>query len=468
MKFVNRKKELQRLKNTDSSPSASVAVIWGRRRMGKTRLLLKWIDQRSGVYYAAVESAASIQRKYFALALEDALPGFADVDYPDWTSFFTRLARDAKQAKWQGPIIIDELPYLIAVSPELPSILQKFIDHDAKKAHLHIAFCGSSQRMMQGAILHPSAPLYGRADEILKLGPIAIGYIEEALQLKNPREIVQAYAVWGGVPRYWELAFKNKGPFLETVDRVVLDPMGPLNEESNRLLLEESPSAISLRPILDAIGLGANRLSEIAARINQPATSLTRPIQKLLDLDLIQKEIPYGASAHNSKKTLYKIKDPFLGFWFTTVAPRRSIFSQSTSTTRKKWLKEALPRLLSVTWEELCRQAIPALSEKWGGEVFGKAGRFWDRQSHEWDIISESETRMNILIGEAKWTAKTPTLAFVNKTIENLKRKGIPPMERKQGAQPIYILFIPEKPKGLKTHTSVKVIDAKEVIAALK
>jgi AAA+ ATPase superfamily predicted ATPase len=409
-----------------------------------------------------------VQRKYFAIALEDALPGFSSIEYADWASFFTHLAKETKAAKWQGPLIIDELPYLITVSPELPSILQKFIDHDAKRAKLHVALCGSSQRMMQGAILNHSAPLYGRADEILKLGPISIGYMKEALKLSTPREMLQAYSIWGGVPRYWELSSKSKAPFLETVDQLALDPMGPLSEEPNRLLLEETPSALPLRPILDAIGQGAHRLSEVASRIEQPATSLSRPIQRLLELDLIRKELPYGANDHHSKKTLYKIKDPFLRFWFMIVAPRRSFLSQSTKSSRKKWLKEALPRLVSITWEELCQEAAPLLAEKWKKIPFSRAGRYWDRQGNEWDILAESETREQILIGEAKWTAKTPTLAYTKKVIHELTRKGIPPIERKTSARPIYILFLPEKPKGLTTPPDVRVFDAKQVIAVLK
>ncbi|MFI5421344.1 MAG: ATP-binding protein, partial [Nitrososphaerales archaeon] len=261
MKFINRKHEMARLNNLVKRKEAAVAVVWGRRRVGKTRLLLEWAQKHRGVYYTADESSASIQRTYFALAIAHALPGFADVEYPDWTALFARLARDASNAKWRGPIIIDELPYLISVSPELPSILQKFVDREAKQAEIIIVFCGSSQRMMQGAILDASAPLYGRAQEVIKLGPISAGYIQEALKLKNSREAIESYAIWGGIPRYWELAQKCSGSFFAQIDKLVLDPMGPLNEEPDRLLLEELPPAIHLRPILDAIGLGSHRLS---------------------------------------------------------------------------------------------------------------------------------------------------------------------------------------------------------------
>lgn len=464
MKFVNRHKELERLERVAQSEEAELVVIWGRRRIGKTRLLLEWTERNKGVYFVADESAPSIQRKFFSLALEQALPGFSEVEYPDWNSLFSRLARDAMQVKWRGPIVIDELPYLISLSPELPSILQKFVDHEGKKARLILVLCGSSQRMMQGAVLDESAPLYGRADEIIKLSPITIGYMQEALKLKTPREVVEFYAIWGGIPRYWELVEKTAGATLfEKIDRLVLDPMGQLGEEPQRLLREETPSAMHLRPILDAIGMGANRLSEIAGRIGEPSGSLTRSMERLIELDLIQREIPYGADVKNSKKSLYKIKDPFLRFWFKVVAPRRSLCAQVSIQTRHHWLEEGLPSLFSVTWEELCRLALPSLSQNWGIPC-GTAGRFWQSSGPEWDLLSESLDHSLLVIGEVKWSEKKPSAAWIYKEIQELKNKGIPPIRRSSHSKLQYLLFVPEKPKQLALPPDVRVVEAKEVI----
>lgn len=468
MKFINRHKELERLDRLSSLPEGGVAVIWGRRRVGKTRLLLEWVQKHQGIYFIADESSTSMQRKYFALAIEKALPGFSSVEYPDWRALLERLARDAKNAKWQGPIVIDELPYLISMSKELPSILQKFIDHEAKQAKLIIALCGSSQRMMQGAILDASAPLYGRAQEIIKLSPLSIGYMEEALKLKTPREIVEHYAIWGGIPRYWELIANHGDAFFEKIDKLVLASNGQLNDEPHRLLLEESPSAISLRPLLDAIGLEEHRLSEIASRVGQPATSLTRPIHRLIELDLIEREVPYGTWEQNSKRVLYKIKDPFLRFWFKVVAPRRSFFSQSPSHNRKQILKKELPYLYSILWENLCRQVVPYLFQEEKGPFFGAASRYWHGKGPEWDILASSDDGKALFVGEAKWIDKTPPLSWIEKTIMDMEKKGFPPVTRNPRASFYYGLFIPEKPKKLDLPPNVKVVDAKEVIQALK
>lgn len=455
-----------RLDGLACSKKGGLAVIWGRRRIGKTRLLLEWAAKHDGVYYVADESSAAIQRKYLALALADALPHFADVEYPDWRSLFGRLAKEAKHHGWRGPVIIDELPYLVASSPELPSILQGFIDREAKAASLIVALCGSSQRMMLGTALAPSAPLYGRADVLFKLQSISIAYMGEALKLKKPRDIVEAYAVWGGIPRYWELVSQCEGNLFEKICDLVLDSMAPLQEEPNRLLLEESPSAIVLRPLLDAIGLGAHRLSEIATRIEKPATSLYRFIQQLLDLDLIYREVPYGRSALASKKTLYKIGDPFVRFWFKIIASKRSLLAHATHDERLRYLKKYLPQLFSVTWEELCRSALPFIAQDWG-KGFMEAGRYWHGRDQEWDIVALSEEKRELLLGEAKWLAKRPTEAWVRREINALRSKGIPPIPRPNHLKLNYLLFVPEKPPNFKLPNDVRLIDAKEAIAAL-
>lgn len=465
MQFINRKKEMMRLDSVAKLPDGGVAVVWGRRRVGKTRLLLEWADKQKGVYYTADESVPALQMKYFAMALDQVLPGFGSVEYPDWTSLLSRLARDAKNEGWRGPLIIDELPYLIAASPDLPSILQRFLDIEAKRAKLVIALCGSSQRMMQGAVLDASAPLYGRADQIIKLGPISVGYIEQALSLKKPKEMIESYSVWGGIPKYWELVRNHGGNLFECIDSLVLDPMGPLNDEPNRLLQEEIPTAVSLRPLLDAIGLGSHRLSEIAARTGQPITSLARPIQRLLDLDLVTRETPYNCNEHHSKRTLYKIKDPFLRFWFDIVASRRSHFAQTSSANRLSWLKANMPPYFATAWEEICRQAVPFLP--WGSKasLFGSAGRFWQHgQEAEWDIVSQSIDKDTILIGEAKWTAKAPTEAWIQKTSSNLKSKGIPPIHRDPKSKIRYALFLPEIPQGINLPEDLQLINAADII----
>ncbi len=271
-----------------------LGMVWGRRRIGKTRLLLEWCRRHEGLYVVADLSAPAIQRQYVAEAIGQMLKGFDEVEYPDWRTLLDRLARDSRAAGWRGPLVFDELPYWISTSPELPSILQRWIDHDAKQAGLTVVLAGSSQRMMQGLALDASSPLYGRAKEAMNLPPLGAGYIQGALGLRQASAGVIAYAMWGGVPRYWELAEPFGAELEAGLDANMLDPSGPLHFEPDRLLLEEMPVAQSLRPILDAVGLGAHRLTKVAARIGTPPTALSRSLQRLQEMGLLERQIPFG------------------------------------------------------------------------------------------------------------------------------------------------------------------------------
>ena len=108
--------------------SGALAVIWGRRRVGKTRLFIEWSQRHDGLYTAADPSAPSVQRRYLAAAVDRRFPGFAGVEYLDWRSFLERLAREAGRSGWPGPFVLDELPYLIAADRALPGVLQSWVD----------------------------------------------------------------------------------------------------------------------------------------------------------------------------------------------------------------------------------------------------------------------------------------------------------------------------------------------------
>src|SRR3989339_687244 len=114
MEFFDREEELERLQRL--AQTGGLAVIWGRRRIGKTRLLLQWCKNHDGLYTVADQSAAPIQRRYFASSLAARFPGFDQVQYPDWRSLLQRISAEAVHQRWRGPLILDEFPYLVATS----------------------------------------------------------------------------------------------------------------------------------------------------------------------------------------------------------------------------------------------------------------------------------------------------------------------------------------------------------------
>jgi uncharacterized protein len=468
MDFVDRLAELGRL---GGLPSPGLAVLWGRRRVGKTRLLLEWSRQRAGLYTVADQSAESIQRRYFAEAVASKLPGFDEVEYPDWRTLFRALARGSTQSTSLGPLIIDEVPYLVASSPSLPSVLQSFVDHEAKQAGILLLLAGSSQRMMQGLVLDAAAPLYGRARETIQLRPLRAGWIGKALGLRRAVDCVAAYSVWGGIPWYWELAERFAADLERAVDELILDPMSPLHSEPDRLLLEELPSAATLRPLLDAIGAGAHRLSEIAGRIGQPATSLSRPLGRLVELGLVRREQPFGEHERAGKRALYRIDDPFFRSWFRVVAPHRGLLAASAPRTRRALWRRHVPHLQAQTWEELAREAVPLLDRARTGAhgPFQPAARHWRGGEPEWDVVATSTDETSLLLGECKWFDGPLDEPRLDRLFRALLDKGLPTLPGIAGKATVHALFVPECPARLRRRKApYLVFDAEDVLGVLR
>ncbi len=470
MKFVNRQNELARLDRFAAADEGGLVVIYGRRRVGKTRLLLEWSKKHGGLYTVADQSMAEIQRRYFAEALGAVLSGFADVEYRDWRSLLSRVAREAELAGWRGPLIFDELPYLVLASPELPSVLQRWIDHEARSARLKVAIAGSSQRMMQGFVLSGDAPLFGRAREILEIQPLSPTYLREVFDVPDSVRLVELYTAWGGIPRYWELAQETGGDLPSQVDHLVLYPLGPLHREPDRLLLEDIPSALETRPLLDAIGAGAHRVSEIAGRLGRPATSMARPLDRLLSLGLVRRELPFGEN-EKSKRALYKIADPFFRLWFRVVAPYRAQLASGTLAARRKLLARFWDSLCAQAWEELSRQQVPRMpAESPLGRrgPWGPAARWWHGTQPEWDVVSESIEGESVLLGEVKWSTRPFERKALETAFRELAAKPAPPLpSRLKDAQVVRALFVPEvasRPGSTKASEGLELVTAADLL----
>jgi AAA+ ATPase superfamily predicted ATPase len=389
------------------------------------------------LYTVADQSSPEIQRRYLAQAIADRIPGFADVEYPDWRGLLSRLAREARSAGWRGPIIFDEFPYWVRSSPELPSVVQRWIDHEAREAHLVVAIAGSSQRMMQGLVLDKQAPLFGRAQELLGLDGLEPTCLKEVFTGFNDTETIEAYAAWGGIPRYWELASELVGDTTSRIEELVLDP-------------------------LDAIGAGAHRVSEIAGRIGRPATSLWRPLDRLIGMGLVRRDTPFGESERGSRRSLYRIDDPFFRLWFRVVAPHRGRLAQTTKRDRQALLGKHWNGLLAQAWEDLCRQRIPRMHPAtplrrcapWGPAV-----RWWRGTLPEWDVVCASDAGELLLLGEAKWQSKPIGERDLERALTELMARPLPelqPAMRKR--EVVRALFVPALEGNIPTRISMPMI----------
>jgi AAA+ ATPase superfamily predicted ATPase len=468
MRFVNRASELERLDALVERGQDGLVALWGRRRVGKTRLLLEWSSRHGGLYSVADLSSEPVQRAYLADALSLRFPGFGEAAWPDWRTLLRALAREATRTLWRGPLVLDELPYLVETSPSFPSVLQGWLDHEAKGARLLVAVSGSTQHMMQGLTLGADSPLFGRTVAAMPIEPMTPQALGKALALGDAVGAVRAFAAWGGIPRYWELAEPFGADLEEALDELVLDPLGPLHLEPDRLLAEERPSAVSLRPLLDVIGAGAHRVSEIAGRIGQPATSLARSLARLAELGLVVRELPFGEPEKGGKRSLYRIADPFFRLWFRVVASHRALLAVAVRGSRRRLLRDHLPRLLSETWEDLCRRAVPRLGSAVGGDRinWGPARRYWRGSGSEWDVVALSEDGRRLLVGEVRWHHLPVAAEALERIHRELVAKGRPPVGSGH-EDVVHAVFVPRTKVRPGARLPFRVFDADAVVEAI-
>lgn len=398
--FLDRDDEQRRLHRYLRGAEGRLAVVYGRRRCGKSTLLQRMCGG-ADVYFLADERDAMLQIQALAAEIGRVLPGFGAARYPSWDALLTSLGGRAEPVN----IVLDEFPYLVASAPELPSVLQRHVDRPGPN-RLKVVLCGSSQRMMQGLALDRAAPLYGRAQEILKITPLRPGWIGPALDIGGGAA-VEAWSVWGGVPRYWELA-KGFPTLVEAIRDLLLHRHGVLHNEPHGLLLDDMRSATQASSLLALIGAGCHRMSEIAARMGKPAGALTRPLSNLIDLGYVRRDVPFGENERSGKRTLYRIADSLMSFWFRFVQPARSLLERDLLPSVEAGVREAFPRHCGEAWEDLARESVPFL--RVGGTVWGPASRWWGTGTNgpmELDVVAESLDGDSVLVGEAKWAARS-------------------------------------------------------------
>ena len=426
MKFVDRIDEAARLKDALAREKSSLVVMYGRRRLGKSTLIKRVLSD-TDVYFLADRSEGQHQRILLAKVIAQVFSDFDKLTYPDWESIFRAVNYRTDK---RFTLCLDEFPYLV----------------DEKQLKYNLALCGSSQNMMYGLFLDSTAPLYGRADEIMRLAPIRLPYIQEALLL-NAMNAIEEYAVWGGVPRYWELR-ENRSSLDDALWRNILSVNGTLYEEPIKLFQDDVKDIVKTSTIMSYIGTGANRLSEIAARCNEPATNLSRPLKKLIDLGFLEKDVPFGIDEKNAKKSLYKIADPFMAFYYQFVVPNRSFIELGRRLPIEQALTAHFSEYVSMQWEKLCRDAVTG--NLVNGIVYGKAKRWWgsvlneDKKPEqvEFDVMAESLDKKYLLVGECKWTTQENGKQL---TAELLRKANLLPFAKCYTVVPM--LFLKNAPK---------------------
>jgi AAA+ ATPase superfamily predicted ATPase len=356
LSFTNRTAELKELES--AATAGGLLVVFGRRRVGKTRLLAHWLKPRKGLYSQAIEGSKEIQLEQVFRDIQDRLT--TSLVPKSWAELFELLSLQNERLI----LCLDEFPYLVAADPSLPSVLQRWLDHGKPKQFLLI-LSGSSTRMMNNLFLNRSAPLYGRARKLLHIEPMSYAAFCAACRL-NPAnmESFTRYALVGGIPKYWEFV-EAKASAIDLANELFFGFAPYLDQEPVRVLRDEGISGANAVSLLEVIGRGAEKPSEMASRLGTVQTNLSRLLQQLLDASVLIREIPFGESHRSTKKTRYHIQDPALRFWFRVYSPHRTRWHSYNRAEKSKLLHDHA----STVFEDFCRQQHAEASRYWEGDL---------------------------------------------------------------------------------------------------
>lgn len=379
LNFINRKNEINELDKLVKKKG--LIVIYGRRRIGKTRLLTHWLKkQKFSLYSQAIEGAAILQ---FEQIFNDINLRLKSKIVPkSWTELFAIL----ETYKEDMILCIDEFPYLVKQDRALPSIFQKWLDHKKKK-NITLILSGSSTHMMHEIFLNSNSPLYDRANKLIRINPLTYSDFCTVFKINSSwDENFVKFSIVGGIPKYWELIDVKKSP-IEIANELFFGFAPYMEEEPKRVLHDENIYGINPINLLETIGRGATKPSEMASRLNTVQSNISKVLQQLLDASIIEREVPFGESTKTTKLTFYKIADSCIRFWFNVYSPHRVLWQHYDNAKKNLLINEHA----STIFEDYCRSK------------FQGSARYWEKNL-EFDLVRfKGDNKNELIVSEVKW-----------------------------------------------------------------
>lgn len=417
--FIGRKNELSQLNRLYNSNKFEFAVIYGRRRVGKTAIINEFVRDKDAICFTGVETNA----KQNLENLSECILEFATGVQTDtaFSSFQSALEYVFKLSENKRIILcLDEYPYVARASRSLASTLQMLIDKYKDKSKLFLILCGSSMSYMEDHVLAYKAPLYGRRTAQLKVLPFEFCEVCEYFGGMSATDKALAYGIVGGTPQYL-LQIDSQLSMEDNIKNIFLNPVSALYEEPNNLLKQEVREPAIYNAVITAVATGASKMSEISTKVGEPTGVCATYIKNLIALGIIKKEVPFGEKS--TKKTVYSIEDNMFRFWYRFVPENSSIISRGAVELAYSRIKPYLSDYMGAVFEEICKQYL--WKQLLNGDCkinFTDIGRWWGtnpktRHQEEIDIIGFSD-KNTALFGECKWRNESVDLNVLETLLE--------------------------------------------------
>lgn len=405
MDFIGRVTELEKLDSEYRRDSASFVLLHGCPRVGKTSLIRKFVENKQYFYFLASEESEAMNRDAFkrlvANYLNDELLRESVVE--SWEIIFKELLSNIGTQRLI--IVIDEFQNLSYNNVSFLSLCQSIWDNLLSKANVMVLLSSSLVSSISTQLLSFSSPLYGRFTSQIRLLPLSFSQYHEYMKKDiSEVELVKRYSVTGGFPKYIE-ALNNTDSLKKAIQLNLMNSSSSLYEEPLNLIQKELREPGVYLSLLRAIATGNHNLSNISSQTQQKMTNLPRYLKVLMDLDIIERDVPVTEkNPEKSKRGRYKIKDNFLSFWFKYVYPNRSYIEIGKGDTVIESLsKSFVESHVSEVYKQICLEKLWTLSTKGlFPDILERVGRWWDN-SHEIDVVGLSEKDDLLVVGECKF-----------------------------------------------------------------
>ncbi len=384
MKFVDREKELKVLEEAVRDKKAMV-ILYGRRRIGKTALVKRFIEDRDDALYlyVPIQSEGAMLRYLAETLYRQTKNPLLKSAFPSFREFMEYLVSLGKI------VVIDEFQRLEKVEGAI-SIMQDVWDSSDS---LKLVLTGSSIGMIHSLALSGNAPLFGRRTLDMKLGPFSpeivfslAGDVAAGMEL---------YSVFGGTPAYIGRIQWNRTA-LWNAERLILRKGAPLYSEPEYLIRSETRDPSTYLAVLRYISAGKQAVGEIGDMLAMERNKVSFYLSVLeKEMDLIKKETPVTEDSKKSRRGRYRIVDPYFRFWFRYVFPYRSELEVERVEDVLQIVKRDMESNAGRVAEEVVR--------RYAGMGYQKVGSWWNRKGEEIDIVALNEKRKEILFGEVKW-----------------------------------------------------------------
>jgi AAA+ ATPase superfamily predicted ATPase len=419
MVFLNRIDDLATLESRWFSQTAELLVVWGRRRVGKTELLSRFISGRRGLMFEATTGTQTDQLRDLTRALAE-VAGSPLLRQQSLDSWHAALAAIEQYASERCVLVLGEFQYLVQSTPDLPSLLSRWWRERGSELPLILVISGSEVSFFERDILGHGSPLYGRRTGQLQVMPFT--YRDAALFTPgySAEDRIRAFAVWGGMPYY--LAQIDPGRTVaDNILHGVLARDGVLREEARLLLYQELSEPRLHFSVLRSIAAGDTRVSEITNRIGTDSSTVSRVLDALASLLLVRRVVPVTATIRaRTKQTSWEILDPYLRFWFRFVLPYEDRLGQPES--QRVHLEQTIlpaldafvskPAFEQVAQVYLQQRLGAAAVGPWWGKVPTGEGR--RTETREVDAVALDGEGTVTALGSCKWTTEPMGLAEEN------------------------------------------------------